>query len=392
MARTAEALVKPELLIWARESASLSVEDAAAKAQVASSRLAEWEAGISRPTIAQLRALGRVYHRPIAIFYLPHPPKIFKAMHDYRRLSGTTLPAPSYELTYEIRRARDRREVALELLQDLNVSAPRFRMRVIQATDPEGAAEQLRGYLGVSREEQLSWKTQYEALDGWRRAIEAAGVLVFQATRVDIDEMRGFSFADGALPVVVVNSADTPLGRVFSMVHEVAHVALRAGGVCDMVDMAPRPPEEQSLEVFCNRVAAAMLLPADWILTDRDVRSHAATSWSDNEIRMLARRYKVSREALLWRLLTLGKTTPDLYREKRAQFIEEYRKHREETKGFAPPDAVAVARAGDFFTRLVLESYHRERITSGSVAEYLDVKLKHLQNIERAAAMGGPAA
>src|ERR1700755_2759554 len=102
MARTAKALVKPELLIWARESANLSLDDAAAKTQLTLARLTEWEAGISRPTIAQLRTLGRVYHRPITIFYLPHPPKTFKAMHDYRRLVGTTIPSPSYELTYEV--------------------------------------------------------------------------------------------------------------------------------------------------------------------------------------------------------------------------------------------------------------------------------------------------
>jgi Zn-dependent peptidase ImmA (M78 family) len=118
---------------------------------------------------------------------------------------------------------------------------------------------------------------------------------------------------------------------------------------------------------------------------------HRGAVWSDEDLAILAKRYNVSREAFLRRLLTLGKTSAEFYQAKRQEFIEEYRRRREHAEGFAPPDTVAMGRAGNFFTRLVLESYHRERITSGHVAEYLDVKLKHLQSIERAAASSGVA-
>ncbi|MDQ6801316.1 MAG: XRE family transcriptional regulator [Acidobacteriota bacterium] len=390
MARTAEALVKPELLAWARESVGLSVEAAAKKAHVPAERLSGWEAGAERPTIAQLRLLGRAYHRPIAVFYLAKPPKKFKAMHDYRRISGTLAAHATYELMLEIRRARDRREITLELLKDLNLEAPKFSLKLSSKQSPDDAAANLRAYLGVTPQEQFSWRNQYEALNGWRSAVEAAGILVFQATNVDIDEMRGFSFSESPLPAAVVNIADTPLGRVFSLAHEAAHIALRESGLCDMVDEGTRPPEEQRLEIFCNAVAAATLMPRDLILRDQDVRAHSDADWSDQDIQIIARRFKVSREAFLRRMLTLGKTTPDFYQAKRIQFIDEYRKRRKEQEGFAPPDAVAVARAGNFFTRLVLDSYHRERITSGDVSEYLDVKLKHLPKIERAST-GAPS-
>ena len=390
MTRTAEALVNPELLVWARESAGLSLEDAAKKAHIRPERLSEWETGSERPTIAQLRLLGRAYHRPIAVFYLSRAPKKFQAMHDYRRLSGTIAAGASYELMLEIRRARDRREITIELLRDLNLEAPTFTFELSPSQSAEAAAANLRAYLGVKDDEQFSWRSQYEALNGWRTALEAAGILVFQATKVDIDEMRGFSFSELPLPVAVVNIGDTPLGRVFSLVHEAAHVALRESGLCDMVDEGERPPEEQRIEIFCNAVAAATLMPRDLILRDPDVRSRSGTNWSDQDIQTVARRFKVSREAFLRRMLTLGKTTPEFYRAKRRQFIEEYRKRRKELEGFAPPDAVAIARAGNFFTRLVLDSYHRERITSGDVSEYLDVKLKHLQKIQRAAT-GSPS-
>jgi len=55
MSPSVEAIIKPELLVWARKSAGLSIDDAAKKAQVKSERLTKWEAGELRPTIKQLK-------------------------------------------------------------------------------------------------------------------------------------------------------------------------------------------------------------------------------------------------------------------------------------------------------------------------------------------------
>jgi Zn-dependent peptidase ImmA (M78 family)/transcriptional regulator with XRE-family HTH domain len=392
MARTVEARVRAELLVWARESAGLTVDEAAKKAHVKPERLQDWEDGLTRPSIAQLRLLGRAYRRPLAIFYLAKPPKTFMPIRDFRRIGGAIPGQLSYELTLEIRRAHDRREVALELIRDLSLPLPPFEITISHRDGPERAAASLRTYFAVSPADQRGWKGLYGPFNAWRAIFERHGIVVFQAKGVSLDEMRGFSLTDDPLPTVVVNMADTPNGRVFSLAHELAHVALRRGGLCDMVELARRLPEEDAVEVFCNRVAAAFLLPADWILSDATISGHRGDNWSDDDLTMLAKRYNVSREAFLRRLLTLGKTTADFYRQKRQQFIEENRLRRQRADGFAPPDAVAVGRAGNFFTRLVLESYHRERITSGHVAEYLDVKLKHLQNIERAAALGNSGA
>jgi len=387
MSRTAEARIRPELLIWARDSAGLTIEEAAKKAHIKPDRLQEWEDGLSRPTIAQLRLLGRAYRRPLAVFYLSKPPTTFMPIRDFRRMSGEIARRTSFELTLELRRAHDRREIALELVDDLGSELPRFIATISPKDDPERAASQLRTYLGVTRAEQATWKGRYGPFNAWRAVFERHGLLAFQAKGVSLDEMRGFSLADDPMPTVVVNMADSPNGRVFSLAHELAHVALRRGGLCDMVEFAPRPQEEDHVEVFCNRVAAAFLLPADWLLNDPTILQHRGSAWSDVDLGLLSQRYNVSREAFLRRLLTLDRTSREFYQKKRAQFIEEYKKRREQQSGFAPPDTVAVGRAGNLFTRLVLESYHRERITSGHVAEYLDVKLKHLHNIEQAATL-----
>src|ERR1043165_5592500 len=126
MPRTVEARVRPELLVWAREAAGLSTEEAAKKAHIKPEGLQEWEDGTSRPTIAQLRLLARAYRRPLAVFYLAKPPKTFMPIRDFRRISGAVAGRMSYDLTLEIRRAHDRRELAVELLRDLGQEAPQF--------------------------------------------------------------------------------------------------------------------------------------------------------------------------------------------------------------------------------------------------------------------------
>lgn len=387
MAKTL-ALINPDVLRWARDNAGLSVDDAAKKAAVKPAKLAAWETGEDFPSIPQLRKLARVYRRPIALFYLSKPPRTFKPMHDYRRMPGVVARHETYPLRMEMRYARERREIALELLRDLTIEPPNFNFVASLDHDPEKTGADLRAFLDVDLKDQFSWRTPYDSLNRWRAALETHGVLAFQTSRVDLDEARGFSIAERPLPVVVVNGGDPPNARVFSMLHELTHVALRSGGICDMDERAKRPPEDDRIEVFCNHVAGAVLVPRDALLAEKNLISSQSTVWSDVALKQLARRYGVSREVVLRRLLIFGRTTEAFYRRKRAEYAEEWRRHREEQEGFAPPDVVALGRVGRLFAQLVLESYHLERITSSNVADYLDVKLRHLASIERQARSG----
>jgi len=157
MTRT-RALINPEVLRWARENTGLSVEEAAKKADVKAEKLAAWEAGEDRPSIPQLRHLARVFRRPIAIFYLSKPPRTFMPMHDYRRLPGIVAGNDTYSLRMEMRYARDRREIALELLRDLTIEPPNFTMVTSLDQDPERVAADLRTALEVRLGDQFSWK------------------------------------------------------------------------------------------------------------------------------------------------------------------------------------------------------------------------------------------
>jgi Zn-dependent peptidase ImmA (M78 family) len=365
------ALIKPELLIWARESARLTVEQAAQKAQVKPpSRLAAWERGESQPTIGQLRKLGRAYKRPLAVFYLSKAPKTFQAMQDFRRLPEEMAGTQSPELAFEVRRAQYRREIALDLHEELFGTPRPFTATASLDEDPEGVGLRMRELLGVGRDEPAKWKNNYEALNRWRTALEGLGVLVFQANDVAVAEARGFSISQPLFPVVVVNLKDVPPARVFSMLHEATHLMLREGGLCDL-DEDQVSPAHRRIEVFCNRVAGAALIPKGWLLAEDEVREQKGAEWPDEVIASLAHRYRASREVVIRRLLILGRTSEAFYQKKRQQLQAEFEAQQKEAlrkkalglapKGFVLPDRMAVSTAGPFFVRLVLNSYHQEK-------------------------------
>ena len=77
MPRSIPAQIHPELLVWARTTAGLTQEAVAKKVQIKPQLLQDWESGAANPSIAQLRKLGEIYKRPLAVFFLSQPPKGF---------------------------------------------------------------------------------------------------------------------------------------------------------------------------------------------------------------------------------------------------------------------------------------------------------------------------
>jgi len=392
-----KAQVKPELLVWARESAGYTPEEAAKKLNVSTGRLLAWESGEDPPTLTQLRNMTRVYRRPLSVFYLQQVPTTFMAMHDFRRLPGDGQRRTSPGLTLEVRAAQQRRELALELLEELDETAQPFSLQASLDDDPDRIGKQIRQALGITHDEQRQWREARIAFNHWRMRIEALDVLVFQMTRVDAEEVSGFAIAEPHLPVIAVNHKNTFNRRTFSLLHEFAHLMLRLSGVSDLEVDADRPPEDQRIEVFCNLVAAAALMPREDILAEPTVRAHPQRrpEWDDEDISELAGAYSVSREAFLRRLLTFGLTTQTFYRTKRSEYNEAFavqqERQRERLKNQEfrrNPPVEAISTIGKPFVRLVLDNYYQDRITLSDVSAYLGVRVKHFAKIEQAVGNG----
>ena len=323
MAKRVRALAKPELLVWARESAGYEVDEAAKKLQQKPERLAAWESeGDVWPTINQLRTIARVYRRPLSVFYLQEVPRQFQVLRDFRRLPGDGLRRYSPELMHQMRLAQQRRRLALELLDDIDEAPVAFELAATLEQDPEALGADIRRYLDIPYAQQVKWRDGRVAFNTWRGKVEAFGVLVFQMESVAPDEVSGFAISEPILPVIAVSKKNTPFARrTFSLLHELTHLMLRESGVSDLDVDAARPPEDQRVEVFCNHVAAATLMPRERFLAEEVMHTRSGRAdWPDDEIEELAKQYSVSREAVVRRLLTFDRTTEAFYQTKRDQY------------------------------------------------------------------------
>jgi Zn-dependent peptidase ImmA (M78 family) len=196
--------------------------------------------------------------------------------------------------------------------------------------------------------------------------------------------MRGFSISKRPYPVIVLNSKDSPNGKIFTLIHEFIHLLLDNGGICDLDDHDDGS-ENQKTEFFCNMTAGAILVPQESLLGDRIVYvADKRKDWPDEELEALADKYSVSPEVILRRLLILGKTTSDFYKQKHSQYLKmESRK----ISGFAPFHRLVVRDNGPSYTKLILNAYRQEIITASNLSDYLGTKLKHLYDIERDVSM-----
>ena len=386
--------VTPEVLRWARESVNVSLEEAAKRASVTTERIQQWESGDSEPTLAKLRLLGKLYQRPLAVFLLAEPPTRFASMRDFRRLPGAESHAWSRALHKVYQRAVDQQATAVEILE-ADGDEPRSRIPAIDLETPtEQAADAIRTALGVSLQQQFSWRRPEDAFAGWLQAVESLGVFVLRTSEVDNREMRGFSMT-GPVPVIVVNALDWPRGQVFTLLHELAHLALRETGLCDLLE--PSSLGARRIEVWCNAVAGAALMPAPQFLQEAGSGLQgvppewelAFMLWDDASLQLLSARWGVSQEAVARRLVVLGQAPPEFYRTKREEFEAAYAREREEERarrrrspGGPPPHRMTIRDRGKPYVRLVLDAYHRDLLTPSSTSNLLNLKLKHLAALE----------
>jgi len=378
-----QGLLNSDLLVWAREASRMDQETVAGRLKVPTAKLQAWEAGTTFPTLGQLRKLARIYKRSVAVFFLNARPTDPPPPVDYRRLELSAPHLVSPELAQGIRAARAKRDAALDIYVEWEAEPPAFQLAVDPAIDPEEAAHSITERLGIAMRDRNQWANEYDALNSWKTAVESLGVLVMQISGVSVREMRGCSLALFPLPIILLNSSDKPLGRVFSLMHELVHLARAESGLCDVTEVAPRGDHEQQIEVYCNHVAGAILVPrADLLRQPIVAQASDRQEWTGDSLHVLRKIFWASREAILRRLLLAGKTTLQFYRAERERWRQQFSGDEGATAGgYATFPRRVVLSNGRFLTSLAIDAYDANVITGSNLSRILGTKLDHLPKI-----------
>jgi len=386
--------VNPALLMWAREQSGYPLELVARHLGVKVERLRAWERGELKPTVRQAQELAKYYHRPFGVLFLPQPPSVPPLAAEYRRLPGVRAGDESPEFRLAVRIMLQRREVAVELAEELGLEWGDFRAVAHIAEGPTAVGRRLRDALALSIERQLAWRDEWQAWREWRSVVQDVGVLVFQFPKVPLEQARGVSLFHFPLPVIGINSKESaPGARVYSLLHELVHLALAVGREETVALREPRGNAEwQEVERFAEEAASEAIIPEGALRDAMQGIASRRDSWDIAQVRVLASRFKVTPLAMATRLRTAGVFTWVGYRHWRAEWNEYVAALPPRRSGMASPVDKTLGRAGRPFAQLVLEALDANRITAADACRYLDLRFDHVEKLRAELRSGGAGA
>ena len=295
----------PQIFKWARDSAGLTMDDAAEASKIKAATLAAFEAGEDVPSRPQLLRMAKAYRRSLLTFYLPAPPKKGDRGEDFRTVSQDRTVHAEADVDAMLRDLRTRQSVVRSILEDDDDNAPvAFVGSADMAQGIEAVSKSIEATLGIDRQEFRKQRTPEQAFALLRTKVEDAGVFVMLAgnlgshhSAIPVEAFRGFAIADRLAPFIVINDQDAKTAWSFTLLHELAHLWLGATGVSG-------PRSEQRIEQFCNAVAGAILTPASDLasiqLDSQDVDERIAV------IAKHAAQWRESRQMVAYGLFTIG--------------------------------------------------------------------------------------
>ncbi|MEZ5417450.1 MAG: ImmA/IrrE family metallo-endopeptidase [Vicinamibacterales bacterium] len=276
-----------------------------------------------------------------------------------------------------------RRQVTLELSEELGQAWPEFKTSAHQSDGASRVGQRLRSALGVTIEQQLAWRDEWQAWREWRAAVENAGVLVFQFPKVPLEQVRGVSLFEFPVPVVGINSKEgSPGARVYSLLHELVHVAL-AVGRDEQVALTERrsAAEWRELERFAEEAASEAIIPDSALQEQLRRTSVARDAWDVRQVRALASKFRVTPLAMATRLRSAGAFTWAGYQHWKSAWDDFVASLPARKGGIATPVDKTLGRAGRPFSQLVLEALDANRITAVDASRYLDLKFDHVEKL-----------
>ncbi len=320
-----------DILLWGIDRAGFRHDEFL----VRESRVEQWLEGRKYPTVKQLEAIANKLHFPFGYFFLDNPPQetidfpFFRTTEDAREVRNVSLNV--YET---IKIVENRQEWLRDYFVENGNEPLEFVGKYNTRNNPLEVAMNIRRTLNLNELWASGCATWEEALSYLTEVIEDAGIIMnfngvvgnSNKRQIPVDECRGFVLVDNIVPFMFINNSDSKAAQVFTIAHELAHIWIGQSAGFDFRNMSPASDNK---EIFCDRVAAEFLVPAELF----------RTQWAkSHDFIKLSRFFKVSPIVIARRALDLGYISkPDFF-----AFYNEYISNEYHKKKNAPG-------GGDFY-------------------------------------------
>jgi Zn-dependent peptidase ImmA (M78 family)/transcriptional regulator with XRE-family HTH domain len=355
----------PQVLTSLRQQLSYAADEVADLLGIALSRFNEIENGTTAPSSKELNLLAHFFRVQDFNFYRKNSPKkssdinFRTALPGYKGEPGPILDAVSFATSIQS---------LLESVSDLSQhKRERPKRDMALTSDAEFEASWWRDKLPLETNVQLSIDSNDKFFTYFRSRIEDNGISVLVSS-FEEKFLKGLVLGSGKkIPVILINSyRQSKSSRSFTLAHEFCHLLLGKDGVSNPYDA------DTKLERFCNRFAAALLMPRSVITELLNGRHDSATS--NTTIKWLANKLKVSLEAVVIRLVECGYAEASFWKVWKSQFEARGYLPSEEPKkgggaGEEGPDQgiVKLAYFGFLFGRLIPDQLSKSGISKMTV-------------------------
>lgn len=365
--------VNPDVLRWAMGESGVDARELAHRAGIAEGRVQNFLAGAAEPQTGEFRALAKALNRSLAALLLPSPPASRLAQVAFRAPAGRSGDKPLHaEENVAIREAHRWQRIAAWLDGRSETSGIHVPLPTIHDGAPVStAATLLCRWLQWDIAAQKRQTSSGALLKYLRSELESRGVLVLQF-QLNREDCKGFCLPHSSAPAIALNTRFNAASRVYTIFHELAHIARGDRAVC-------RDVRDDALERWCEEVAAEILMPqADLIQYLQKIRMRRAESV--DECRRVANHYNVSLLSAAVQLKVVGRAGSGLYGAVHA--LSEYSKSTPMRN--APPQTTPVIRMrqfGEELPRRLLTARDRGVLTDVQVRRYLNVNEKQLNEV-----------
>ena len=226
-----------------------------------------WKEGRKAPTYNQIEKMSKVTGIPLGYFFLEKPPVEESSFVEYRTVDSKELSDPSRNLMdtlHDMELIQEWIRNELQATESDNLSFVGGIKKNIQTND---FATFVRKCLQIEINWYESCKNGEESFKLFRNYISDLGVVVMMSGIVgnnthrilDTNEFRAFALVDKKAPLIFINSNDSFNGKLFSLLHEFAHICLGENSLFN--DRYGSIDKVSATEKICNALAAEILVP-----------------------------------------------------------------------------------------------------------------------------------
>ena len=326
-----------------------------------------------------MKKISDVFRKPSAIFFFPEPPRLPPLKGDLRTLPDEIVNSFSKNVIIQFEKAKVY-QLSLQELYDNKESIIAERSNFPKDID------QLCNYFRMKLEFPVSaQKTRHNpkvVFEIFRDKFYDLGIYVFKDAFKD-NRISGICLNDNHYPVIVINNSMSFARQIFTLFHELYHLISDTSGAEIIRDdyYYALNDQQTNIERACDTFANAFLVPMDDFKLELKKKSV-----DENRIEELSTLYSVSKEAIMYKLYTMGIMTSAEYNELKEFFYGDVLRNNEKRSGKngGNPYYTRLSYLGQRYTGDVFKLYFSGKIDSVRASEMLQSKVDHISNLETA--------